>query len=385
MPDALTTNRKMYWRIVRRMLLGNRARLLVILLALCAGATVTAALLNLQVDAKRRLTKEFSVFGPNVLITPFATEANDGGATLDSSMARSVPLHRGSGNVRVSSVLYAVGNVSPVDSGKSVSAVVAGRNPFAFLQARVQSQPSIVPENPCVLGTKLAENLGAVQEDELAYRVRGVQAKCKVAGITSTGGPEDNQLLLPLQAVQAAANLPDRASAIELAVSGTPAEIQNYIANLERSVTGVDVHPIRQFTEAQAKIYGRISGLLNLTVGMVLVLTGLCVMAAMANVAMERRNDVGLMKAIGGATRRVLRLFLAEAAALGLIGGALGGALGILVSMYLGKAVFGLAAVPRWVVYPVSVMLTLLVAIVGSLPLRRLAAIRPASVFRGEA
>jgi len=105
-------------------------------------------------------------------------------------------------------------------------------------------------------------------------------------------------------------------------------------------------------------------------------------MAAMTNVAMERRNDVGLMKAIGGATRRVLRLFLAEAALLGLTGGVLGAAIGILLSMWLGKAVFGIAARPRLIVYPVTVALTIIVAIAGAYPLRRLANIRPASVFR---
>jgi putative ABC transport system permease protein len=107
-------------------------------------------------------------------------------------------------------------------------------------------------------------------------------------------------------------------------------------------------------------------------------------MAAMTNVAMERKNDVGLMKAIGGASRRVLRLFLAEAALLGLIGGVLGAAAGIALSIALGKAVFGAAAQPRLIVYPVSVALTVIVAIAGAYPLRRLANIRPAAVLRGE-
>jgi len=125
--------------------------------------------------------------------------------------------------------------------------------------------------------------------------------------------------------------------------------------------------------------------LLTATIALVLVLTGLCVMAAMTNVAMERKNDVGLMKAIGGATRRVLRIFLVEAALLGLAAGAVGAAIGIVLSIWLGKAVFGFAASPRLIVYPISVALTILVAIISSYPLRRLAGISPASVFRGEA
>jgi len=124
---------------------------------------------------------------------------------------------------------------------------------------------------------------------------------------------------------------------------------------------------------------------LTATVAIVLVLTGLCVMAAMTNVAMERKMDVGLMKAIGGSMRRVLRLFLAEAALLGLAGGMIGAAAGIFLSVGLGKAVFGVAARPRLIVYPVAVALTIIVAILSAYPLRRLASIRPASVFRGEA
>jgi len=99
--------------------------------------------------------------------------------------------------------------------------------------------------------------------------------------------------------------------------------------------------PSANSPKLKPKIYNRISGILNYTVGIVLVLTGLCVMAAMTNVAMERKNDVGLMKAIGGSVRRVLRLFLAEAALLGLAGGMIGGATGIFLSIGLGKAVFG--------------------------------------------
>jgi putative ABC transport system permease protein len=181
------------------------------------------------------------------------------------------------------------------------------------------------------------------------------------------------------------AYLPDRISTVELIVPGTPAEIQNYLADLQRRIPDAEVRPVRQFTEGEARIYNRISGLLTATVGIVLLLTALCVMAAMTNVAIERKMDVGLMKAIGGATRRVVRLFLAEAALLGLAGGVIGAALGVLLSIVLGKAVFGVAARPRLIVYPVTVGLTMLVAILSAFPLRRLASIRPASVFRGEA
>src|SRR5256885_13347137 len=186
---------------------------------------------------------------------------------------------------------------------------------------------------------------------------------------------------MELGTAQRHSRMNERVSLVQVSYPGTPREIQAFWSKLASQLPNAEVRPIRQFTEGEARIYNRISGLLTATVAIVLVLTGLCVMAAMTNVAMERRNDVGLMKAVGGATRRVLRLFLAEAALLGLASGILGAAIGILLLIWLGKAVFGVAALPRFFVYSLAVALTIIVAIAGAYPLRRLANIRPASIF----
>jgi len=383
MPD-----RKMFWRIIHRLLTANRGRLFVILLALGAGAAITAALLNLQVDAKRRLTTEFRAFGPNVVLVPNNSSSTASG-TLPESATRSVPIHLPSGEVRVSSALYLIADISVPSSGKATSAVVGGLNPFVFAFLTISpastnyTEPNHSADNVCVLGVRVARQLNTQQDAELVLSVSSRRESCRVASFKETGGPEDDRVEISLRVAQRLADLPSRISAIELRVPGTPGAIQSYVSELQRRIPEADVRAVRQFTEGEAKIYSRISGILSATVALVLVLTGLCVMAAMTNVAMERRNDVGLMKAIGGATRRVLRLFVAEAALLGLIGGILGGAAGILISVWLGKQVFGVSAQPRLIVYPIAVALTIIVAIAGAYPLRRLASIRPASVFRG--
>jgi putative ABC transport system permease protein len=388
MPD-----RKMFWRILRRIFTSNRGRLFVILLALGAGAAVTAALLNLQIDAKRRITTEFRAFGSNVLIVPKGASASSS-ETLPESIIHSVPVNLPSGRVAVSAALYLVASVSIGQSGKSRSVVVAGTNPFAFItmSLRPRSAPAASPnestaslEHVCVVGARVAQRMGVQQDAELVLANGDRHESCRVASFRETGGPEDDRVAIRLRTAQRLTDLPGRISAIEITVPGTPGAIQSYITDLQRLLPDAEVRPIRQFTEGEAKIYNRISGILSYTVALVLVLTALCVMAAMTNVAMERRNDVGLMKAIGGATRSVLRLFLTEAALLGLAGGVLGAALGLLLSIWLGEQVFGVAARPRLIVYPVAVALTMLVSIAGAYPLRRLANVRPASVFRGEA
>jgi putative ABC transport system permease protein len=388
----MPNSRPMFWRIVRRLIAANRGRLIVILLALGAGAAVTAALLNLQVDAKQRLTNEFRAFGANVVVSPKKLDSNLS-ETLAQSVAQNALAVGKQFGATVMPVLYvsASGVVSPAQ--QPVELVVAGgtRESFrAWVSGNTkQYQVFAVSENPdqpaCIVGTRAAAHLNLKVGDLLTLRSGERQAECRVGSIRSVGGPEDDQVATTLELPQRLAALPGRLSVIQIYVPGTSEQIRSFVAELQKQIPEAEVHGIRQFTEAEGKIYDRISGLLTATVAVVLILTTLCVMAAMTNVAMERKNDVGLMKAIGGATRRVLRLFLAEAATLGLIAGLIGAAAGLVLSVALGKAVFGVAAQPRFIVYPVVVALTIVVAVAGAYPLRRLAGIRPASVFRGEA
>jgi len=403
MNSRRTTNRKMFWRILRRLLIANPGRLFVILLALGSGAAITAALLNLQIDAKRRLSTEFRAFGPNVVISP--RDSNDPSKLLKDSLFEQVPGRSAAGEVSKAAFLYGVIDVSAIDdsapSGDSKPGEVSMRTkailvgyahsydhpervlPHALVQ--YEQEISFISSLRCAVGEKLAAALKLSRPGAVELSNGGLRRSYYAFVLPSTGGPEDNQIFIYLDVAQELLARPKSLSLIQINVPGTPKQVAAFVDSLQTEFPDAKGRPIRQFTEAQAKIYSRISGLLNFTVALVLILTGLCVMAAMTNVAMERRTDVGLMKAIGGSVRRVLRFFLAEAALLGLAGGVLGATAGILLSIGLGKAVFGVAARPRLIVYPVAVTLTILVAIVSSYPLRRLASIRPAAVFRGEA
>ena len=389
MADRRSVNRSMFWRLVRKSVFANRGRLLVILLALGAGAAITAALLNLQVDAKQRVTTEFSTFGPNVVITARGSnDSSTAGSTLPESAFQAVPtvpINEGGKDA----VLYVLSKARGYRSERAIDAIVVGTKEEGAatngLPAITEISPSISKTEPnCWLGVKAATQLRAHPADRIVLTANDRTETCHVVFIVAGGSEEDGQIFLSLESAQRLARLPGQIHAIKLRVPGSPQQIASRIDLLRQRLPDAEIRPIRQLTEGEARLYLRISGILTATIAVVLVLTALCVMAAMTNVAMERKNDVGLMKAIGGSVRRVLRLFLAEAALLGLAGGLIGAAVGIVISMGLGKAVFGVAAQPRLVVYPVSVGLTVIVAILAAYPLRRLVHIRPASVFRGE-
>lgn len=405
------SNKPMFRRLVRRLIFANRGRLFVILLALSAGAAVSAALLNLQTDAKRRINSEFRYFGANVLVTPRVSSSEYSLAsipTLDASTYERIPKRIGADLVARASLLYGVADATPLDelgkptqSADRFSVVIAGYD-FSAVDFSDIFPNSVIAQNmrkinivfmcesqcnigSCTIGQALAAKRRLNVGQYLDLKTKEAEILCGINSIRRFGGPEDNQVLLNLSSAQQLLAKPERISMLAITVPGGSTAVEQYIRELRTAVSDADVRPLRQFTEAQSRIYSRISGLLTAATAIILVLTALCVMAAMTNIAAERKRDVGMMKAIGGSARSILNLFLTEAALLGLAGGLVGAAAGIALSVILGKAVFGVAAAPRLIVYPISVALTVVVAILGAYPLRRLANVRPATVFRGEA
>src|ERR1700730_1812701 len=108
----MMADRKMFWLILRRIFTSNRGRLFVILVALGAGAAVTAALLNLQIDAKRRITTEFRAFGANVVIAPRDSQDLAQTPLLNQGVLAQLPTAVNGQPVYAVPFLYVVGDVS---------------------------------------------------------------------------------------------------------------------------------------------------------------------------------------------------------------------------------------------------------------------------------
>src|SRR5215475_13273591 len=109
------SNNPMFRRLVRRLLFANRGRLFVILLALSAGAAASAALLNLQVDAKRRINSEFRSFGANVVVLPKHYGPVADSESLPASLLEEIPTNENSIQVKKVGFLREVMKVDVLD------------------------------------------------------------------------------------------------------------------------------------------------------------------------------------------------------------------------------------------------------------------------------
>jgi putative ABC transport system permease protein len=109
----------------------------------------------------------------------------------------------------------------------------------------------------------------------------------------------------------------------------------------------------------------------------------LAVASMMLATVLERRAEIGLFKSLGASDARVAAVFLLEAGALGLAGGAIGYFAGSLLARRLALALFGAPAGFNWPILPAALALALAVTLLGSAwPLGRGLKISPAGVLR---
>ena len=372
----------MFLRILWKLLAASRGRLVVALITLTTGAAVCSALLNVNLDAGRKLTQEFRTLGANVVIAP---PEGAGDATLaDASVLdRIAELHLPH-IAATAPYLYvaATSGSQPVILAGTWFDQVARMNSWWKVEGQWISSRG--DNLNCLVGISAARQLKLAPGSSVQLRSGERSISLTVSGIITSGAAEDNQIVTSLETTQALAGLPGRASLVQLSVLGTPPEITDVTRNLAEHFPRLEVRPVRQIAAAEGRILGRIQGVIFWTIVLILVLSLLGVLASMAALAMERARDVGLMKALGGTVRRIMRLFLAEAGVLGVLGGILGFVVGAALARWIGKSVFGVVISTRWEVLPVTVALTCGVALAGAFPLRLLGRVRPAEILRGE-
>ncbi|MGC2002353.1 MAG: ABC transporter permease [Candidatus Acidiferrales bacterium] len=381
----------MFWRLVFQLLRGSRGRLAVAILAIVSGAAVISALLNLDLGVQNKLTQEFRSLGANVVIAP-----PDSQQSLDAGSAGPVlfdedVLDAGIQSVPDPNVVASAPYLYVVGKTAETPIVIVGTwlDDFRKLEPTAKLEGDWIlsrdDEGQCLVGRNVARRFSLKPGGHLGFAYANRNVTLRVAGVLDTGGSADNQAFVNLPVAQKLADKKGAISVWQLSVSGAPKIVADYAARLAKALpVGVEVRPIRQITEAEGALLGRIQLLIISMVVLILILTALCVLGTMAALAMERRKDVGLMKSLGGSISRIVGLFLAEVGLLGALGGLLGAFIGVALSYWMGLRVFGTGISPRWEIFPVTIVLMIAVAMAGALPLRTLGNVKPAVILRGE-
>ena len=438
----------MFLRLVADSFTRRPKRKMLTLAALALGMAVATAALSVSLDVGDRLAQEFRSLGANLLVTPEADSlpleiggvdyrpANAGAYLPEADLGKlktifwrfnimafapildnSVDLIKKSANdqeppLKVQLVGTWINHVVKIPDGTTYQTGIEKTNPWWQLKSgRWFDENRSDNTTEVVVGEKLAESAGITVGSEL-YLSTGILSSVlfpvKVVGILTTGGSEDQGIVAPLNFAQKMSNepgeyrrlyvsaltKPEDAFARKDPKTMTPAEYDTwyctpYISSIALQISeelkGTDVRVIRRVAEGEGTILTRVRTLLWLVTFAALLAAALAVGASAAASVIERRTEIGLMKALGAGSGLVGVLLAAEQLLVAFVGGGIGYAVGILLARLLGQKIFGFAPEPKLFLLFIVLVLASLITLLGSAhPLRRASRYDPAPILRGE-
>lgn len=172
-----------------------------------------------------------------------------------------------------------------------------------------------------IAGAGIAQRLGLGIGDTTEIMGR----KATVSGILhETGSDDDRVLLAGIGFVQQAANLPDKASFIEVAAICAGCPIEDITTQLSAVLPDMNVNALQSIVKQRMYSVHFVEQLV-LSVSVVILLTA-CAMMVMSMLASvnERRKEIGILRSVGFSRPRVFTIFCLEALVIGAIAGVSG-------------------------------------------------------------
>ena len=439
----------MFFRIMRGSFLRRRRRKAIAALALTMGVGVSTAALSVAVDIGDKVSRELRSFGANIVVAPKADTLpiEIGGVDIrtmsEGSFLREDQLpdlkaifwrHHILG---FAPFLYQVASLGDGESTVLVGTwfnrtlaledgtefrtglplvndtwKVEGAWPADSAQPQGVAGAALAARSGWSIGDSIKVSLPRPQAPEFDGRRGlpiGATHSITLTGILATGGDEDRQFFVPLEWLQqatgragqfrrmqvSALTTPEDAFARKSIASMTQAEydrwyctpyVSSIALQLEEVITGSEARPVRRVAQAETAILTRVERLLAVISFAALVGAGLAVLSTLTTTVLERRAEIALLKALGGARALVNAIFATEAALLGLLGGAAGYLAGTFGADMIGRSVFDAAVDPKPVLLPAMLALSCVVALAGMLiPLRTAQRAEPSLVLKERA
>ncbi len=266
-------------------------------------------------------------------------------------------------------------------------------NRIVNLRSKVVAGTARLGPGEAIVGRELAEDLGVGVGDRLAVVTKGaagdISESVRVTALVDLGVRELNRrtVIVPLRLAQSLVGLPGGATNVDLTLVDVWAAPELAARLARRWPVKVE-----SWQDANAQLVSAlnaqsVSTTLIRTVVMVVVVLGIASVLVVSVV--QKRREIGILRAMGATQGQVLRIFLLQ----GAIVGALGSALGVLLAVGLvwafttfvkgsdGLPLFNISLSPR-LALQVALVATVCGVLAAVAPARRAARLDPAQAIR---
>jgi putative ABC transport system permease protein len=238
-------------------------------------------------------------------------------------------------------------------------------------------------ESEIIAGINLRDALQLEEGRMLSLTHEGTTMNFVLTGFFEKGSAEDNAFILSLSDAWTLLGSPNKVSTI--LVNARPGELDTVVQDIRSMVPSVNVKTSRQIALAEQSLLGKMQLLMALVTLVVLFAAGISVGSTMGANVIERREEIGLMKAVGATGREITRFYRAEALLIGLLGGLAGYIFGYLFAQVTSRGAFGsLITVPVYTFVLSLVFGVLLSAASSYFPVRDALKDGAATILRGE-
>ena len=389
------TNTGMFFRMLFSAVFRRRSRAVMAVVASLVGAATLFCLAMICLAVPQQMNEEMRAYGANLIVTPTESTNADGKAGIDKAMVQhttGMVKAKGSAkyatyryeNVRVNASPYVMAGVNAAQvknlnhhwvvdgSWPTDGKVLVGRDIADAIGLRIGSAITIgyrASDNASTNGTSSNSSIDQQTKDgRVSSDIMDTSGtEFRVAGIVDTGGSEDSIIYATNADVNKLTGITRGVDVIEYSAGASD------LAGLVSSINDMTC------------IITMLQTLFWIVSLVVLVLTLVGVGTTISSIVSQRRNEIGLRKALGASSRAIGTEFYIESSLYGLIGGLIGTAIGYGLASWLCVAVFERSIVFNWWLALISVLFSALVAIVASIPpVHRATRIDPAVVLREE-
>jgi len=403
------------WRVALRFLREGRMQTLLIVVGVAAGVAVVTYISALISGLQRNTLEKtlgaqphVTLSAPDDAVLPPAAPASGSAAMLQTQPRAQRPrsIVNWQALVPVLEAMPAVSAVSPMVAGAGLALRGEASRSIALvgvelerydrivgLRGKVSEGEARLGPGDAILGRDLASDLGVRVGDRVAVVVAGpggsVSDSARVTALVDLGVRELNRrtVIVPLRAAQSLVGLPGGATNLDL----TLADVWSAAA-LSEELARRYPYKVESWQQLNAQLVSALNAQSVSTAlirGVVMIVVVLGIASVLVVSVVQKRREIGILRAMGATQGQVLRVFLLQGAMVGAAGSLLGVLLAVALIWAFTTFVRGSDGLPLFSITlapDLALRIALLATACGVLaavaPARRAAALDPAQAIR---
>lgn len=130
---------------------------------------------------------------------------------------------------------------------------------------------------------------------------------------------------------------------------------------------GASTKVISAISDAESLIVNKIQSLMAVVSIICLIVASIAISSLMSADIFRRKDEIGLLKALGASTLQIYMIFVLEGIVIAFIGAIFGFIFGVIISEFIALSIFSHTIVISWVILPLCVFFAVLIVLLGCL------------------